>query len=262
MSGIFNFFNKPAPLPTLSTSQVLNDTASQIGSVPGLTALTSSVNQATNNQFRDAIGQVLPGYQNALSTSMNNTNSFLNGELPADVISQITRSDAFKSLAGGYGSSSGMGNSLTSRDLGLNSLNLIQTGQQDLGQDLSFANMLTPGRLSPSQFLMGPGQVGAMDAQNNIVNYKNSTSQSPFDQFLGSLPSLALQGGISYATGGVGGAAGIFSKLFGSNDSSSPNPFNSFNPFSSGGGGSTPGFNPNSSIFNPSNNYSPSVFGN
>lgn len=242
MSSIFsNFFSKPQSLPTLSPNQVLGDVSGQASQIPGLSALTGASNDATNSQFRNAIGQVLPGYQNALNTSMANTNSFLNGQLPADVISQIQRSSAFRALQGGYGAGSGMGLSGTARDLGLTSLQLTQLGQQNLGQDLGFANLLTPGRLSPSNLLLNPSQVAGLDAQNNIVNYKNSTSQSPFDQFLGSLPSLAIQGGLDYATGGVGGASGIFSNLFGNNNSNSPSsnssPFNSFNPFAMGTGG-------------------------
>lgn len=238
--GLFDFFNKPKALPSLQgydPNAGFNGVVNQSQYIPGINNLVNSSNQS----FQESINNLLPGYRSGLATSTRNTNSLLNGELPSDVQDQLYRSSAYKAFAGGYGANSGMGHNLTLRDLGLNSLQAMQLGQNFMGQNLNYANMLTPSRVS--QFLQGPqyfqnvanSNVDIAN-QNKMIGYANATRQSPFEQFLSNIPGMALNAGLQAGIGAATGGAGNFLGLLGGGGSFNSNPSNdAFNSLYSNG---------------------------
>lgn len=238
-------------MQTLDPTAALNATSAQIGALPGLTALASATNAATNADYRSSINQLLPGVQNTLATSENNANSLISGQIPADVQASLQRSDAFSALQGGFGQSSGMGRNLNARDLGLTSLNLQNQGESLLNQNLNMASALTPGRMNAQSMLFTPSQMLSVQGQNNQINYQNAQQQSPFDTMLQSAISTgvngAVAGGMAYATGGMSLAGGMGGS--GGGSSSAPASNGASSSFNSMYGS---GFNPYSSSFNSS----------
>lgn len=87
-------------------------------------ALASNVNLFNQEQLTKMIEAALPGGSQQIK---ENIMSQLRGEIPEDVAKQISRNTAEQSIAGGFAGSQ-FARNLTSRDLGLTSLQLTQQG--------------------------------------------------------------------------------------------------------------------------------------
>lgn len=106
---------------------------------------------------------VMPGYQGMFNQMGANVASELAGQVPADVQNQIQRFGAQQTITSGIGgggagiAGAGFGltdKTITARDLGLTSLNLMQQGQAGLGSMLSMArNYLMPQLATPQTML-------------------------------------------------------------------------------------------------------------
>jgi len=115
------------------------DIASAIGEAEQLTPRTRELEAQRNAfaraQLLESLGIQVPGYQEAQAQRTQNALALLRGELPPDVLAQVQRQAAARSLAGGYAGSQAAAN-LTARDIGRTSLALQQAGGQQ------FANIL------------------------------------------------------------------------------------------------------------------------
>lgn len=115
------------------------DIASTIGEAEQLTPRTRELEAQRNAfaraQLLESLGIQVPGYQEAQAKRTENALALLRGELPPDVLAQVQRQSAARSLAGGYAGSQAARN-LTARDIGRTSLALQQAGGQQ------FANIL------------------------------------------------------------------------------------------------------------------------
>jgi hypothetical protein len=171
-----------------------------------LAAKTTSADQAVlTEQLRKAI----PGYDQIISKASQNIQSQLGGEINPDVSAQVQRSSAAKALAGGYGASSGLGRSLTARDLGLtsmgiqqqgfgNALNYIQNQRATAtAQPMSVSSMfLSPQqRIGTAQFnASGAMQQGNLQAQANAMpNPMLAALGNSFQQFGGLAAGYGIQ---------------------------------------------------------------------
>jgi len=94
------------------------------------------VNQFMTNQSVQPFVANLPGYANMVGQRSANTQQMLQGQLPQDVISQITQQAAERGIMGGAPTSPNA-NAAFLRSLGLNSLSMQQQGSQNLSQAIS-----------------------------------------------------------------------------------------------------------------------------
>lgn len=118
-----------------------------------------AINQANMTQLQQMLNTALPGYQGMVAQMGANTSSMLQGQIPVDVQQAIARQAAAGSLASGIGGVSGAGaalttNAATARSLGLTSLNLQETGANQLNNLLSMTkNYLMPQPVNPLSLL-------------------------------------------------------------------------------------------------------------
>jgi hypothetical protein len=169
----------------------------------------------------DQQNKLLPGYSDTLAQGEKASNQLLttgqgllSGDLPPDVISQIERSDAFQALSGGY-AGSGMSRSLTARDLGLTSLDLMKQGASMIGQGgnsaQTFASMANSDIMNPASMFITPQQEGSFAMENQIL--KQNQLQNKYNVAAAPDPMLV---GASGSTGMVmGGIGGLLDSYFG-----------------------------------------------
>lgn len=181
-----------------------------------LAAKTTSADQSVlTEQLRKAI----PGYDQIISKASQNIQSQLGGEINPDVSAQVQRSDAAKALAGGYGASSGIGRSLTARDLGMTSMGIQQQGfgnalsyiqnqrQTATVQPMSTSSMF----VSPSQRLNIALQENQSTFQRDLMAAQVAAQPNPMMAAIGgSMGNIGgmMLGGAMGGGGGRGGAGG------------------------------------------------------
>lgn len=195
-----DFFGKPANAPLLAQytptdpNAALQQFLGQQSQLPALQNFATQTNQGSNQAWQQMLFGTSPTLQANYAQFGQNTQSLLNGQIPADVQAQIQNSTAFQALQGGYGGS-GMAHALTARDLGLTSLQLQQQGGQQLGQQQQLAQQLNPSNLQTSSLFYSPQTILSRDDQANLINnqiqnqnsqisYQNSLQRSPFDQLM------------------------------------------------------------------------------
>lgn len=128
-----------ANLPPLDIAATIGE-AEQLA--PRTRELEAQRNKFARAQLLESLGIQVPGYQEAQAKRTENALALLRGELPPDVLAQVQRQAAARSLAGGYAGSQAAAN-LTARDIGRTSLALQQAGNQQ------FANILGTTPLAP-----------------------------------------------------------------------------------------------------------------
>ncbi len=190
-----------------------------LSNLPQAQALAAAVNSGNNAQLLASLRAVIPNFDEITSQASSNIASQLKGEIPQDVANQIYRHSGSVGVANGTGGSE-FGRNLTTRDLGLNSLSLMQQGFSNANQWLSTAkNNLTAPLFSPSSMFISPAEMITTTAANNAGTYNSqflknqlAAAQAPativgngLEQFGASLGSMGSLGG----TGG-GGTAGQF----------------------------------------------------
>jgi len=116
------------------------------------------------NQAIQPFNANLPGYANMVGQRSENTASMLNGELPQDVINQISQQSAERGVGGGQAGGPNA-NAAYLRALGLNSLDVMGQGSQQLTQ--SIADTPVPELWNPAS-LWAP-QVASQNAQNTTM---------------------------------------------------------------------------------------------
>lgn len=120
---------------------------------------STRLNNYNTTQLHEQINRSLPNYQGLINRSLKNTRSWLRGQLPSDVAAAIEDRAAERATNFGLPAGSANQRALTSRDLGLTSLNLMSQGENSLQRWISTArSFLTPSLSSPMDFLMTPTQ--------------------------------------------------------------------------------------------------------
>ncbi len=228
MSSFFNLFNSPPQAPSLQqyTPPSLTSTLSQFlgqgSQLPQLQQFATQANQLSNNAYQQSLYGSSPTLQGNLNQFGNNTQSLLQGQIPADVQAQIANSSAYQALRGGYGPSSGLANSNQARNLGLTSLQLQQQGAGNLQQQLGQTQQLNPSNVMSSQLFYSPQTVLSRADQSALINnqianqnqqigFQNQLTQaqgSPFQQFLNNSLGSLIQNGGNTLTNGFGSGFG------------------------------------------------------
>jgi hypothetical protein len=131
---------------------------------PSISSLTDLVNNLNRTAQTAANNNRIPGAAGLEAQSSKNIGSELGGQLPADVVNQLTQQAAERGI--GIGSpGSDNSNSALLRSLGLNSLQLQGIGQRDLSA--AFGRNPAAPLFDPSSQFLTPGQKGALDTANN-----------------------------------------------------------------------------------------------
>lgn len=135
-------------------------------------ALASRTNAFNTKQAQTMYGKMQP-YFNQLNQQIGqNALSYSKGELPADVVSSVSRAAASRGLQGGFGQGArggGAGGSMGSlnlRNLGLTSLQLSQYGTQTAMEANKLAKYLSPELSSSLDWGINPMQAIGIEAGN------------------------------------------------------------------------------------------------
>lgn len=194
-------------------------------SVPALEGIAGNVNSFNADQIQKVLGQFILGFTGMSSDVSTKIDSFLKGEIPADVSNQVQDNAAARSLTGGFGGS-GLSGNLTARDLGLTSLNLIDKGISSAESWIGkMASIVQPTMFNVASMFVTPQQQFEDTFQNQEAQFQRdyTSNMNDWQHSLGyaagqdvqdtaatviSIASSMLGGGIGGGKGGGGGSAG------------------------------------------------------
>lgn len=142
---------EPDAPQTLDWQKTLNEV---LGTNKNLTrereALAGRANTFNTAQAKKGYASMQPYFQQLQDQIGRNAASYSKGELPADVVSSVSRAAASRGLAGGFGQGANGGKggtsmgSLNLRNLGLTSLQLSQYGTQTAMEANKLSKYLSP----------------------------------------------------------------------------------------------------------------------
>lgn len=165
-------------------------------------------NLANLPEIQALLEKILPGWGEMQKQGTKTAQSMMRGEIPDDVQGLVRRNAAYKSLVGGFGGS-GMSKSLTARDFGLTSLDMMERGANSAQRWMGSA------RESVAPWMVtGPAQA-EQTFKNNL--YKQATEQFRFNVLAapdpgaaGTFNTIATIGGTaaSFGLSAMGGAGG------------------------------------------------------
>lgn len=192
------------------------------------------------------LNKLVPGFSDLLAKGLGTSSdlldvgsTLLHGEIPDDVKDQVLRSAAFSSLMGGF-SGTPMSKALAARDLGLTSLNLLQTGAGLIGAGGNTAQLWT----NQAEQAYSPFAISA--PFQTSVTAGNNAGQQAYEQFKNNVaaapdPAALAKFNTNVAIGQqLVGVAG--SVLGGSGGGSTAQPTTGSNWSLIGGAGNQPAF--------------------
>jgi hypothetical protein len=192
------------------------------------------LNQFNMDQLQKMLGQALPGYQQMLGQATTNTQALLRGEIPQDVLGQVRTNAAQSAITGGFAGSPAA-TTLTARDLGLTSLNLESTGQQQMTSLIGTArNYLMPQMVNPTSLLPLSDLIGGAEWS------KASTFQANQSMYTAMANAISAQYGApaSLQGAGLGGDIGGAISALTTKNAQGQSPLSSImNMFGGGGSG-------------------------
>lgn len=183
--------------------------------IPAAESLTGEINRFNQDQILQMLTRAVPDYEAITKKASSNILSGLSGEIPADVANRIATGAAGRALKGGYGGT-GMGRNLTTRDLGLTSLELSSRAMDSATRWISSQRSIAaPQSFDVSNMFISPAQRFAADQQTWSRDYLANTIEAAPDpvaagqfntqmQVVGMV--LGMMGGGSM--GGMGGGGG------------------------------------------------------
>lgn len=148
---------------------VLGTNANTTGQREQLARRTNTFNAA---EAKRMYGGMQPYFDQLNSQIGQNALSYSKGELPADVVSSVSRAAASRGLSSGFGQgvrAGGAGGSMGSlnlRNLGLTSLQLSQYGTQTAMEANKLAKYLSPELASSMEWMISPAQGIGYEAAN------------------------------------------------------------------------------------------------
>lgn len=126
MGLLSDLFGKRPKVPTLASLEEAQGKAvkQNVASFADIAKLATQVDSFNQQQLEDLADRTLPGGRQKIQDIIT---SRLAGEIPEDVARQIRQFGAERGVAGGYGGTQ-FGTNLTARDLGLTSLQVVDSG--------------------------------------------------------------------------------------------------------------------------------------
>lgn len=170
-----------------------------------------SIAEADTETALAVLEQFAPGSQAAIQQQMQNIQAGLRGELPEDVQRLVTDRAAARAFAGGFGGS-GAARALELRDLGLTSLQRIDTAMGQSAQAFATIRGLMPQQQSVSSMFLMPGQRIALaqserDARLQRDMAAAQAKAAPDPVFKGVF-DMAKEGIVKAASAGMGSFMG------------------------------------------------------
>lgn len=259
-----------------SANQGLEQYLEQASDVPRLQTFLDQLNSGSNASWQKTLQATDPGILQSVAQLGRTTLAQLQGQVPQDVQDEIGRDSAFSALQGGY-AGTGMARNLTSRDLGLSSLDMQKQGAGNLGTLFNSLGALNPSNANLASILFSPQQL--LQRQDNQTQYntdlKNQMGFFNAGAAAQTFGSNANQGnaltGIGSSISGLLGNKSVQSGikgLFGGSGTTAtgdpdPDPVTTSASLSggagAGGGGSSVGVDPDPDSAYFANNYTPST---
>jgi hypothetical protein len=182
-------------------------------SLPAASELAQKTTTADQSVLEEQLRRAIPGYDKLIAQAGSNIGASLRGEISPEVSAQVQRSTAGRALAGGFGGASGMGRSLTARDLGLTGMQIqnqgLQQAQSFIQQQRAYG-MVQP--FSTSSMFITPAQRVGVLQQQQQAQYTRDLAAAQVSAAPNPMMS-ALGGSLSTIGGLVAGPA--FSQYFG-----------------------------------------------
>lgn len=139
----------------------------------GANWLSQSINTFNKGELDRMMQMTVPGYKKSIRLALKNTRSWIKGQVPEDVSDYVENRAAEKANRFGLGSDTVARRSLTARDLGRTSLDLMREGENSLQRWISTARQnLIPTLHDPMEFLLTPTQY-----TNDIIAASNIAGQ-------------------------------------------------------------------------------------
>lgn len=218
---------KPIDAQTEQTKAIAGNAAS----LPALMEQGGRINEFTAGEINRMAELLSPGYGALRDRVVANFNDQISGNIPRDVSMQVQRNSAVKSLYGGF-SGSGMAKNLTSRDLGLTSMDITQKGLDSAQRWMMAVRSGTPMFDVTSAFVSPGLQIQTSFAEreaqfqrqyiSNLNDWEHSFGKAVGDDikataqfFIGVLSSYmggGMGGGGAPSGGGGGGSSGMSSQ--------------------------------------------------
>lgn len=211
-TGSSKIYGKKPKIPGFPTLEDAQSKAIQanIKTLPEAQALTSSTNTFNQNELNKLLDLALPGGREQITGTIS---SLLKGEVPKDVADFVSRSAAQRAVGGGFAGSQAASN-LTTRDLGITSLQATQAGFDSAQQWL--AGALAP-RFDVTNMFISPTQryAAGVDTWNrDLMAAKVEAAPNPGDR--GTFDStMALVGMVLSAYGGGAGYQNTYKPDYG-----------------------------------------------
>jgi len=182
-------------------------------SLPAASDIARKTTSADQSVLEEQLRRAIPGYDQLIAQAGSNIGASLRGEISPEISSQVQRSTAGRALSGGFGGASGMGRSLTARDLGLTGMQIqnqgLQQAQSFIQQQRMFG-MVQP--FSTSSMFITPAQRVGVLQQQQQAQYTRDLAAAQVSAAPNPMMS-ALGGSLSTIGGLVAGPA--FSQYFG-----------------------------------------------
>jgi len=184
-----------------------------LGSLSSASELARKTTTADQSVLEEQLRRAIPGYDQLIAQAGSNIGASLRGEISPEISSQVQRSTAGRALSGGFGGASGMGRSLTARDLGLTGMQIqnqgLQQAQSFIQQQRMFG-MVQP--FSTSSMFITPAQRVGVLQQQQQAQYSRDLQAAQVSAAPNPMMS-ALGGSLSTIGGLVAGPA--FNQYFG-----------------------------------------------
>jgi hypothetical protein len=150
-----------------------------IASLQSGSELARKTTESEQTLLESQLRRSIPGYDKLIAQAGSNIGASLRGEISPEVSAQVQRSTAGRALAGGFGGASGMGRSLTARDLGLTGMQIqnqgLQQAQSFIQQQRMFG-MVQP--FSTSSMFISPTQRINLSLQENQFQFNRDMASA------------------------------------------------------------------------------------
>lgn len=153
--------------PTVGLDKYLE----QVPYAERLNTVLGVLNSRDNAGYQKTISSLDPNLTRNVGQLGKNTGAYLRGEIPADVLSQLYRSNAYKSFMGGFGGSR-MASARGARDFGLTSLDLMDRGRASLKDSYALNLALNPYNKQAQDMFTSPQDL--LQRDDRMVTYNNS----------------------------------------------------------------------------------------
>jgi hypothetical protein len=178
--------------------------------LPEAQRITKDIGEADADTALAVLERIAPGTQQVIQQQVSNLQAGLRGELPADVQRAITDRAAARSVGGGFGGSQ-FGRNLELRDLGLTSLQRIDTAMGQSAQALAQYSSMVP-RTSVSSMFMSPSdRIAFAQGERNMQyqrDYAAAQERAKADPVTKGMAQVAAKVAGSAIGAAVGGPAG------------------------------------------------------